>query len=100
MNASWARATAGGGLAVLAMLLVGCGGGSQDPTRDRDKCLYAAIAAYPTWTDQKVSVIDGLPACRAISEQHREDLRGKMQVFFETAVTRELTLRVEPSPRP
>jgi hypothetical protein len=78
---------------MLAGVLVGAGGMygaaaaiGEDGQAVTDRCLAAAIRAYPSDITPDVATLDETPQCEDLTDAQRDDLRRLMSVFVRTAV--------------
>ena len=68
---------------VSVLLLAGCSASGEDM---RQKCLYDAVHAYPTWTQGSDRVLDSIPSCKSLAQEDKDDLREMMIAFVNAAV--------------
>lgn len=73
----------------LVACLAGIGTGRSmvhgDPDSAQQKCLYAAVSAYPT-TPASQSPLDSAPECKGQPASQKAALRGMVSRFFESAL--------------
>lgn len=83
----WKRVLALGLAAGGVVGLSSCGG-SNDPLRNRQSCLYAAVQAYPTWPDANGLVLENVAECKKLPPKERVELRNMMTAFVNRAQER------------
>lgn len=71
---------------LMLLPLVACGSSDSVETQ-RQECLYAAVAAYPSLPVDSLAT-DHVKACEGLSESDKSALRTMMGQFISSALTK------------